>query len=395
MTVRSSVLTLASFACVLSQACSRGDFPDTSDPLAPGSGSPGETFTPDAADPSGDGPSCATATMPVTRAAIYMQIILDGSGSMMDPVAPAGPTGLKWKAASDALESFFDDARAKKDAAFAVGLFLFDGTKGVLDFEVPDVPIRHVDNAHHAALRSRIKLSTPQGGTPIKRALEGQIPILQGFVPLAPLKPNGKRVLVVITDGVPDGPADVQPTVQAQCAKLVEDAFAATPSITTFAVGVGDPASDASTYNEMFVGRLATVGGAAAPGCSPGWNESSPPGSTPCHFQVTPGAKTAAQLRDELLAAINAIRGAATSCELALERADGTTGVVDPSRVNVVFTDGEGKQTKVPQNASDGWTYDDPSDPRAVVFHGPACDRLKAESDGKVEIELGCKTLVK
>jgi hypothetical protein len=145
----------------------------------------------------------------------------------------------------------------------------------------------------------------------------------------------------------------------------------------------------------MFVGRLATVGGAAAPGCSPGWNESSPPGSIPCHFQVTPGAKTAVQLRDELLAAINAIRGAVASCEFTLERPDGSAGVADPSRVNVVFTDGDGKQTKVPQNASDGWTYDDPENPSTVVFHGPACDRVKAEVDGKVEIELGCKTLVK
>ena len=35
------------------------------------------------------------------------------------------------------------------------------------------------------------------------------------------------------------------------------------------------------------------------------------------------------------------------------------------------------------------------NDPKTVLFHGAACNRVKVESNGKVEIELGCKTLVK
>lgn len=389
-------LAAASAAWLFAQGCSRGDFAETTaDQAEPDAGPGMPTFAPDSgADAEDNGAKCATATVAISRTAIYMQIILDGSGSMNDAITSGGPPGLKWKAASDALISFFDDLIVKKDLQFGVGLFLFDGTKGVPDFALSDIAIHQVDQNQHAALKNRIVHSTPQGGTPLKLALQGQIPILKSFTPVPPLKTGGKRVLLLITDGVPDGPADVQPTVQGQCVQLVEDAFKATPSITTFSVGVGDPASDESTYNEVFAGRLAVAGGAPTPGCLPGWNQSSPPGQTPCHFQVTPGAKTAAQLRDELRAAFDAIRGSVASCEFTLDKPDGTALVADPGKVNVVFTS-NGKGTTVPQNAADGWTYDDPTNPTKVIFHGAACDRVKTEADGKVEIELGCKTLVK
>src|SRR2546430_530464 len=146
-----------------------------------------------------------------------MQIVLDGSGSM---------DGVKWQAASGALLAFFDDLAKKNDYTYAVGLFLFDGTQDVHAFSVPDVPIRQVDAPQHAELASRIQGSTPAGGTPLKLALQGQVPILEAFVPIFPLKPSGKKVLVVITDGVPDGPPDVLPAVKSQCAQLVKDARA-------------------------------------------------------------------------------------------------------------------------------------------------------------------------
>ncbi len=342
----------------------------------------------------GDDATCAGTIVPLSREPVYMLIIMDGSGSMLDPLVPNGPTGLKWQAARDAFVSFVDDVAKANDVAFGLGLFLFDGTKGVPDFLLYDVPIAYVDAKHAGVLKQRVLGADPQGGTPIKRALEGQIPLLEDFVPLKPLKPNGKRVLVVMTDGVPDGPSDVQPQVQQQCVDLVDNARLGKGQITTFAVGVGDPQSVDTTYNEVFVGRLAIAGGAAPAGCTQGWSESSPSSAKPCHFQVTPGQKTAAQIKDELVSAIDDIRGAVASCEFPLEQADGSLGVPDPNKVNVVFTDASGKTTIVPKDEANGWSYDDPNGPTKVIFHGDACKRVKSEADGKVSIELGCATRV-
>ncbi|MBS2016304.1 MAG: VWA domain-containing protein [Deltaproteobacteria bacterium] len=354
-------------------------------PFVPGSSTGG---------PIADDAKCAGAFVTLARAPLYMLFIVDGSGSMMDPLVPGGPTGLKWAAARDALVSFFGAMGAQKDYTFAAGLFLFDGTKGVPDFTQVDVPIHYVDATQRSLLEKRIVNATPQGGTPLKRALEGQIPFIESFVPSAPLASGGKRVVVVISDGVPDGGADVQPIVQQQCIDLVDAARKGPAAVTTFAVGVGDPSSSTSTYDEVFVGKLATAGGAARAGCTPGWSEASPAGQTPCHFQVTPGTKTAAQIKDELLGALDAIRGAAQGCELALVQPDGSPGVPDPSKVNVVFTDANGNESAVAKDASNGWSYDDPSRPTKVVFNGEACRRLQSVSNGKVKVELGCATRV-
>ncbi len=385
MRVSPFVLCSAFVVAACGSSSARRDFTDDSAATSPPD--LGQPATPPPSKPGDD--TCGGATAVLSHLPVYMLFIVDGSGSMLDPLVPGGPTGLKWQAAKSALNAFIDDTAARKDYSFAAGLFLFDGTKGVPEFQQSDVAIHYVDAQQKAALESRINGSSPQGGTPLTLALQGQIPFLEGFVPTQPLKPGGKRVLVVMTDGVPDGGSDVQPQVQAKCEQLISDAQKA--GVTTFAVGIGDPASATSTYDEVFLGKLAVAGGAPAAGCTPGWNETSPAGQTPCHFQITPGQKTAAQIQSEMLAAIEAIRGAAQSCEFVLESKD----PIDPSKVNVVYTDANGKDMPVYQNANDGWTYDDPSHPTSVIFHGDICKQLQSESDGQVKIELGCATKVK
>lgn len=380
---------------LLMQACSRGSdaTPEELVPLEPLPAQP--VFTPDAGHADGnDDAKCAGALVTLSRVPVYMLVIMDGSGSMLDPLVPNGPIGLKWKAAKDALVSFVDDTAKAKNYSFAVGLFLFDGTKGVPDFTQVDVPIHYVDAQQATLLKNRVNGATPQGGTPLKRAIEGQLPWLESFVPSQPLKPNGKRVLLVITDGVPDGPSDIQPVVKGQCVKLLEDARKGPGAVTSFAVGVGDPSSSEYTYDEVFMGQMAVAGGAPADGCTPGWNQSSPANEKPCHFQITPGQKTAAQIRDEMLAAIEEVRGTVSNCQFPLQQADGSPGVPDPKKVNVVYTDADGNTTKVPQDPVNGWTYDDPANPTTVILHGDACKRTKSESEGKLSVELGCATRV-
>jgi hypothetical protein len=366
-------------------------------PASPNAGADGSVEeTPDLGEAGGptsplelDGGGCATATAEITRAPIYMQIIFDGSGSMDDPVTPNGPRGVKWKAATGALTAFFNDLALKADPSFGVGLFLFDGTQEVNDFKREDVPIRYVDGTHLTRLTNRLRRSTPSGGTPIGMSLDGQIPLLANFQPIAPLLPNGKRILVLITDGVPGGGA----IEQDRCIQRVTTARADTPAVTTFTVGVGDPASDPFAYDPVFLGKMSEAGGTAKPGCLQGWNGSSPAGSTPCHFQMTPGAQTANELRDALVAAFDGIRGAARDCEFVLERPEGS-GTLDPTKVNVQYTSGDGTVSTVPQGETDGWTYDDPSAPTRIVLNGDSCVKTKADLGAKIQIVIGCKTVV-
>jgi archaellum component FlaF (FlaF/FlaG flagellin family) len=62
--------------------------------------------------------------------------------------------------------------------------------------------------------------------------------------------------------------------------------------------------------------------------------------------------------------------------------------MLDPTKVNVTV-DG----TTVPQSATNGWSYNNPTDPTSIVFNGTACTNLKSDASATVQIVLGCATV--
>lgn len=332
---------------------------------------------------------CAIGTARATKDPIYLLMVLDGSGSMaMDQ---------KWHAVVPALGLFIDDIAMQKDPSFGIGLTIFsdesDPTQGKGPYPNVDVPIAFVDAAQAARLRARLGQARPKYDTPTVAVLQGQYGALASYAPSSSLLPGGKKVLVFLTDGVPfpdDG------TQKAKSVQTTADAFARTaPSgpMTTLAVGVGyDYPYTPSQYDQKFVGQIAVAGGAPTPGCDP---EQTWDYTKYCHFQVTPnGQNDATRLEQDFLLAFDKIRSRLLSCALTLEKVDGGMPV-EPDKVNVVFTNDLGYQSIVPEDGTDGWTYDDPLSPAKVFLHGKSCDDLKANVHGKVDVVLGCKTIVR
>jgi von Willebrand factor type A domain len=363
---------------------------------------PGTGFEPTSPPTTGQDPltnSCATAEAEAKRTPVYMLFIIDGSGSMdgfngidfipgereADPQSTGRQTGKKWIAVRGALQAFFDDLAAKPDPSFAVGMYLFSSTKEKSATAV-DVPISYVDAAHAASLKARLAPPTfPNSGTPLYAAINGQMSILKSYTPSAPVVPGGKLVLVAMTDGIPTDD-------KAGCITSVAAAASGTPKVLTFAVGVGnEDASPTTVYDEKFMADLAQAGGTSVTGCNAAWGNADKSG-TPCHFQVTPGVKTAAQIRSDFSAAIEKIRDTVASCEFDLVKPAGA-GDLDPANVNVVYTPGGGADTTIPQGQADGWTYDDPTAPAKVYLHGKACEALKSDPQSKVRVVIGCKTV--
>jgi len=331
-------------------------------------------------DPSGVvGAACAKTTAAASHSPVYMLVVLDGSGSMSQD--------NKWYAVVPALQAFFDDLARHYDPSFGVGLTVFsdtlDATSGMGPYGKADVPIRVVDATQAAALVARLT-GAPNGLTPTFAVMSGQYPLLDSFEPVAPLEAGGKRVLVLMTDGVPNAGAPEQE----QCVALA--ATERTKSTLTFAVGIGNLGQyDPANYDPVFMANLAVAGGAPNAGCVPGEKTDA---ARMCHFQVTPGGRSAQEIERDFLGAIDRIRGEALSCDFRLPP---RTDDVDPQKVNVVFTSGAGKDVLLPQNATDGWTFDDAASPTSVLLHGAACTAAKSDPRGKVSIVMGCKTVVR
>lgn len=86
------------------------------------------------------------------------------------------------------------------------------------------------------------------------------------------------------------------------------------------------------------------------------------------------------------------------ACKFNLESTN--LGKTDPDKTNVVYTPGNGgdpetffKDDTAPcDSGANGWQFVDNN--TAVVLCGAACDKVKADSKGKVQITVGCDTKV-
>jgi Mg-chelatase subunit ChlD len=333
-----------------------------------------------------DGAGCATATAEAKKTPVYMVFVLDGSASMQQDG--------KWAAATQALEAIFADMQMQADPGVGVGLIVFSDTYDFTLASGPypeigiDVPIGFVDAAQVRALNIRLS-GEPWGDTPTGKALQGGYGELESYVATTPLPSGGQKVLVLITDGVPTDRCAANGSYSAN-ACVVEagrELAKAGPNgpILTFVIGTGVfPSGDLTNFDPSFLGNLAQSGGTGPSGCNPNENTVS---ADLCYFEVDPTQGSQTRTEQAFEAAINAIRGQVLSCTFPLSL-DAEAGTVDPGKVNVTV-DG----TTIPQSSTNGWSYDDPVDPTAIILNGPACARIKSDPTASVQIVLGCATL--
>ncbi len=339
------------------------------------------------------GAGCATASSEAKRQPVYLLFVLDGSGSMNQD--------NKWTAVVPALQSIFSQMESAGDTGIGAGLIVFSDTNDPTTGSGPypssaDVSVSLVDAAHQAALDKRLA-GMPQNGTPTHAALTGGYGELEAFAPAAPLQAGGKKVLVLITDGVPTDDCMSIPLLSSYstnaCVVLAGNELkAAAPKgpIDTFVIGVGDFSAGSffglGGIDPSFLGNLAQAGGTGPSGCNP--NETSST-SDLCYFEIDPStAPTASQLQQKFETALNAIRGRVVSCTYPLQGSN--LNNVDPTLVNVEV---DGKT--ILQNATNGWTYDDPTSPTEIILHGAACTSAETNLTAKVSIVVGCATQTK
>jgi hypothetical protein len=338
------------------------------------------------------GGNCATGSASAARLPVYLMFVLDGSGSMNHD--------NKWVAVTGAINAIFADMQTKADPGVGAGLIVYsDSTDPNLDTggSYPssiDVPLAFVSADQLKALKARTSPPVePQSNTPTGRALTGGYDELANLMPGAPLLPGGKKVVVLMTDGIPtdqgcknvkkDGTDDYQANACVKMAKSELVAKAPEGPVETFVIGVGPLPGDFATYDPYFLGELAVAGGSAPPGCNTRSNAAG--AKDLCYFNIDPTGASADATQKAFTDVLDAIRGQVVSCTLGITPEGG--GTIDPEKVNVLLND-----ATVAQDETDGWTYDDPNQPTSVTLHGAACETLKGDPAAKISIVLGCVT---
>lgn len=328
-----------------------------------GNGSGGSTgsgeFNP--ATGSGGGfEECAATEEEATFIPVNMFIAVDKSGSM--------DNDNKWSNAKSAFNAFFTDPEA-------------DGLNVALRFwpdqgcepdscstEVcsqPQVPLGSLaESTHEQALISTFNSKSPDGLTPMSAALAGATS--WALDQQTANEGKEKTVVILLTDGEPTACDENINNIAQHAANAFNQG-----EILTFAVGL-------KGSNEGDMNIVAQAGG------------------TQTGFFIGNG-----NTEQELIAALKAIQESAVACTFAMPESSDPDSPVDPNKVNVKYTPGDGgEDTNLPQvtnadacGAEGGWYYDDPDDPAIIQLCDSTCNAVQSDEAAKISIVLGCSTI--
>jgi len=231
------------------------------------------------------------------------------------------------------------------------------------DYAKADVPIAPL-SSNASLITASMAQHAPSTNTPTLPAVQGGVQFVASY---ASAHPEYKVVLVLATDGVPNGCDSSVTNVSAAAAA----GLTGTPSVETYVIGVGD--------NLANLNAIAVAGG------------------TKQAFLIGD-----ANVQQELLAALTAIQGQVLPCQYAVPSPD-KGGMLDFSKVNVQFTPGSGSgQTEFQKvanaagctGAKNLWYYDDPAAPTQILLCPETCSMVSSDGMAKVNIVLDCKHTV-
>jgi hypothetical protein len=340
---------------------------------------------------------CAGEATKAVLLPLDMFIMLDRSGSMLEPVAGGG---TKWDAIKAALQTFLTQP-GLATSGISVGIQYFgqpaskacpascnsDADCGLYgpcsakhtctscgnatsscfasDYAKADVDIAPLHNPQIIDLLTSIQAQNPDTNTPTSAALQGALDYCTAWAQ-DPARANHVVVNVFATDGEPSECVMDQSTINGIAAAAAN----ANPKILTFVIGVGS--------------ALTKLDGIAAAG-----------GTAKAFLLDTANPN----VQSEFLAALNAIRGTALGCTYKIPQNDG--GMVDLNKVNVEYTPGNGgasEQFPKYQDAAhcpatgDGWYYDDNGNPTQILLCKNTCSKVGKDTMGAVNIVVGCQT---
>lgn len=319
------------------------------------------------------GSICGMGTASADLAPVNMLVMFDRSQSMND--------NNKWTNATAALTSFFQNPGA---AGLRVALRFFphdspaagcnDQACDATACSQPLVDIGELTadpaptDAQEGLLVNAISMSAPGNGggqgTPMYAALDGA---LQWAMNYKNAHPTETTVLIFVTDGEPRGCDENFDNIAALAANALASA-----GVPTYAIGL-----EGSSMAQM--DQLATEGGTGPMGIYIG---------------------NSANAEQELLDALNAIRGQTLSCNLLMPKPADPSVPVDPTKVNLTYTQGSTGMTYTLAQVADAnacgdspsWHYDDNTNPMSLILCPAACDMIANDSGATLEILLGCGT---
>jgi hypothetical protein len=196
---------------------------------------------------------------------------------------------------------------------------------------------------------------------------------------------EGNKFVVLLTDGAETCDRDKVQILQTEIPKALS------VNIRTFVIGA--PGSEPA---RALLSQMAFLGGTARSATCD--HTGTPADQGDCHFDMTTSQDFAA----DLAAGLAAISGEALGCEIDVPQAGPGGSAVDFGKVNVRYVPGGNasdtidvlQDPEAPCDAgAEGWQYSQGN--QKILLCGSICNDVKADESARVEVVLGCDTVVK
>jgi hypothetical protein len=319
------------------------------------------------------GATCASTDIGVSLQPVHLALAFDVSGSMGKGDKPWHDKTLKWDPVVAATRAFLEDP-ASSGLAASLTFFPGDGDEDdrctADSYDEPDVAMTALPSDAFGAAIAAIEPQSSddwRGGTPTKFVMQGT----RTFVEQARADDPGRYAIVLITDGYPQGCSDDDDTVDAV---VTEAEGALADDVKTFVIGVANPPLDGAPDTVSDLEAIAKAGG------------------TSPAFLIDTGKPEDTSVRLE--AAIDAIRGAAIACDIAIPTPP-MGQAFDKEKVAVSYRSAGSAASDLAYdpdcNAGDAFHYDDPHDPHTIVLCERTCTTVQADPDASLQVALTCE----
>lgn len=302
-------------------------------------------------------PTCATESIKATIKPVNMFITVDKSGSML---------GTRWTNTKNAFTSFFGDPGAA-GIGIALELFPHDGCYqssyecgNPSRCSIPHVALGPLTAAsapadtQEKALIDAFGDFWPGGNTPALLALEGCHAWAASY---SQAHPDEQQVCILVTDGEPNSCGSATHSFTSVAA-----AGLAQYGVLTYGIGIVGA-------NQQLLNDIADAGSGEA-------------------FFVG-----SANMEQDLLAALLAIKGEAVGCAVTLP-----AGQYDPKNAIVTFKPSMGAPVVLPRVADlaacgtgAGWYLDDPDDATSIHLCPASCAVAQADPGGELDFAFPCQ----
>jgi hypothetical protein len=249
-------------------------------------------------------------------------------------------------------------------------------------YEEPEIPILTGTDRGQLFIDS-ISSNSPSGGTPTAPALQGAIDYARAW---AEGHPDRLVAVVLATDGVPSECSLANDVLLIdQVVGIARTAAEGSPALKTFVVGVFSPSAIEDINAPQNLNAIAEAGG------------------TDSAYVIN----TDSDVLLEFYNALDSIRSsAAPACDFKLA-SDTSGSLVNYDLVNLQFTNDSGDKTSLynvktkagcAANDDQGWYYVTElgsETPSQISVCPGVCEDFKASKNGRIELKIGCKTLVR